>query len=283
MKHFFTSLFVLFACCAIAQPSLPQPSPGATAKQTVGLTDIEVVYSRPGKKNRKIFGELVPFNELWRTGANKATAISFNTDITIGGKAVKAGTYSLFTKPGKTEWTIILNSETELWGTGGFDEAKNVASFKVKSKSLSNTVETFTINFRNITENDAELFIQWDNTEASCKITVDCEAQAWKNIDESIKNVGDNWRIYVRSADYAVNKGKKLDEALAWTEKALAMEEYWWTYWVQARVYAAKGDYKNAQKSLKSSIKLGEETKDWGYGEKLEKLMEEYKTASKKK
>lgn len=276
MKSVFTSILALFAVVAIAQ-DLPQPSPAATVMQTIGLTEATVVYSRPGAKDRLVFGELVPFDKVWRTGANKATAVTFSNDVTFGGKPVKAGTYSLFTKPGKTEWMVMLNSETELWGSDNYKSENDVASVKVKSEKMAYMEETFTIGFTNVTEEGADMYIRWEGTSVTVKIGVDTEAAAWANIEASIKEAEGSWRNYVRAAQYAARSGKKLDEALVWTEKALAMEDYWWTYWVQADVYAAKKDYKSAVKSLKKSIALGEEIEGWSYGPRLEKMMEEYK------
>ncbi len=274
MKNLLTLVFILITATVMAQ-TLPQKSPGASVKQTIGLTDVEVVYSRPSAKDRKVFGELVPYNENWRTGANKATAITFAGDVNFGGKEVKAGTYSIFTIPSENEWTIILNSETELWGTNGYKEANDVVRIKMPAKKCE-FEETFTIGFNNLTESSANLFFKWERTVVNVKITVDAEAAAWANIESKIQEVEGSWSAYTRAADYAVRTGKNLDQALEWTNKSLAMNDSWWTLWVQAQVYAAKGDYKSAKKSLKRSIELGNKEENWGYGDTLNKLMEEY-------
>ena len=279
MRSLLSFLFIFTATVLVAQ-DLPQPSPSAEIEQMVGLTDIEVEYSRPGAKGRKVFGDLVPYGEMWRTGANKATAISFSNDVTFGGKDVKAGTYSLFTIPGENEWTIILNTETELWGTGNYNKENDVARVTVKPSKTGDFYETFTISFDDINDEGANLNLVWENTKATVKIGVDTDAAAWANVDAAIAEAEGAWRVYTRAADYAVRSGKNLDKALEWTNKSLEMYEYWWTYWVQAEVYAAQGDYKSAQKSLKKSIALGEETKGWSYGDRLNKLMEEYKSKS---
>ena len=223
---------------------------------------------------------MVPYNSIWRTGANKATAITFGDDVTFGGTEVKAGTYSLFTIPGEKEWTVMLNTETELWGAGNYNKENEVVSIKVKPTKTGDFYETFTISFDNISEEGADLNIVWENTKVSVKVGVDTEAAAWKNVESAIAEAEGAWRVYTRAADYAARSGKNLDKAIGWTEKSLEMNEYWWTYWVQAEVYAAKSDFKSAQKSLKKSISLGEEIDGWGYGERLNKLMEEYKSKS---
>jgi len=281
MKSFLTSLFILFTVGVFAQLKVPQPSPFSTVKQVVGLTDVEVAYSRPSAKGRKVFGDLVPFDQIWRTGANKATQLSFSTEVTINNTKIAAGNYSLFTIPGKGEWTIIINKETELWGTDGLDETMNVVKFKTKANSLGDKVETFTINFKNLTATGAEISISWENTEVSFGISVDSEAAAWASIESEIKAAESSWKVYYRAADYAANTGKNLDQALEWTKKALEIEEYWYTYNVQSKVYAAMGDYKNAIKSLQKSIDLGKKIEGWGYADMLNKQMEDYKSKSK--
>jgi len=271
-----TIIFAVATTALLAQPELPQPSPTATISQKVGLADVSITYSRPGVKGRTIFGDLVPYDKIWRTGANKATAITLGTDATIGGKEVSAGSYSIFTIPGKDEWTIIINSETELWGAGNYDEAKDVARFKVKPGKLAEKVESFTIDFGSFTDEGCNINMSWENTKVSFPLGVDAVAQAMANIEKEIAAVEGSWRVYVRSAQYMARTGKDLDKALEYTEMALAMKEYWWTYWVQAEVYAAKKDYKSAIKSMKKSIKLGEEIEGWSYKERLEKLLAEY-------
>jgi len=278
MKQVFTFIFALLALTVLAQPELPQASPTATLKQNVGLSEVEITYSRPGMKGRTIFGDLVPYDELWRTGANKATAITLSSEATIGGKKVPAGSYSIFTIPGKTQWEVIINKETELWGTGGYNKEDDVARFMVKPTKLNSAVETFTIDFRKFTDAGCEIFMQWENTEVSIALGVDANAQAWANIKSEVEKVEGSWRVYVRSAQYAANTGENLEEALTYIDKALEMQESWWTYWVQGQVYAAMKDYKKAQSSLKKSIKLGKEQKNWSYEKRITDLLAEYES-----
>ena len=114
-----------FAVLATAQVKTPQPSPSAEIKQIIGLTNVEITYSRPHRRDREVFGNLVPFDKMWRTGANKATSIRFGDDVVFGESKVKKGTYSLFTIPGENEWNVVLNSETELWGAGDYEALDN--------------------------------------------------------------------------------------------------------------------------------------------------------------
>src|SRR5665811_295946 len=150
MKNFF--YLMLAACiCAVsihsleAQVQAPSPSPTATLKQEVGLTDIEITYSRPGVKDRTIFGELVPYDQFWRTGANATTKVSFSDDVMIGGKKLEKGTYSLFTYPGKDEWTVIFSNSMSLPGADGYDKSNDAVRIQVKPEDHPTKLETFTI------------------------------------------------------------------------------------------------------------------------------------------
>lgn len=270
------ALFLFASNNSWAQPELPQPSPFCSITQTVGLSQITVAYSRPGVKDRTIFGELVPYDKMWRTGANKATRISFTSDVKINGSDVAAGDYSVFTIPGKDEWTIILNKETELWGTGGYDKAEDALRFTVKPQATKEKFETLTIEFANIKSDQTTLWLAWENTEVYFNIGVDTRKEAMSNIESEISSYEGGWRVYVRSANYLAEEGIELKKALAYTEKAIEIEEHWWSYWVQAEVYAKMNDYKSAVKSLKKSIKIGSENENWGYKERLEKLLKEY-------
>lgn len=284
MKHLFTFIFTLVAVVVLAQPELPQKSPTATIKQNVGLSTVEITYSRPGMKGRTIFGELVPYDKLWRTGANKATSITLSSEATIAGKKVPAGSYSLFTVPGKTQWEIVINKETELWGTGDYKKEDDVVRFKVNATKLSSNVESFTIDFKNFSNEGCDIVMMWEKTEVSFKVGVDANAQVWANINSEISKVEGSWKVYVRSAQYAAETKENLDDALEYIEKAMEMggDDSWWAYWVEGQVYAAMKDYKKAQASIKKSIKLGQEVKGWSYEQRLTDLLATYEAAAKK-
>lgn len=271
--------FSFFALTLSAQ-NMPQKSAACTITQTVGLTDVTVAYSRPDVDGRTIFGDLVPYNELWRTAANKATMVTFSDDVTVEGKSIPAGNYSLFTIPGKSKWTIIFNKETELWGTGGYKKEDDQARFEVDAQKIADNYETFTIDFSDIETESANMRISWENTQVSFSIKVNAQEQAWANINKGIADYERDWRVYVRAASFAVESGENLDKAIEWTNKALEVEEYWWTYMVQGQVYAAKKDYKNAIKSTKKSLALGNKMKEWGYKSRVEAQLKEYESKS---
>ena len=178
-----------FAATLSAQPAaapkidFPAASPTATLKQRVGLTDIEVVYSRPGVKGRTVFGVLEPWGEVWRAGANNTTKITFSTPVKFGGADVPAGTYGLFAKLGKDEWTIILTKAPEQWGAYAYDTKDDVARVAAKPMKLGELVETFTIDFNDIRDESATLNLIWEKTRVPVKIEVDVVSNVMPQIE----------------------------------------------------------------------------------------------------
>jgi hypothetical protein len=156
------------------QIEFPAPSPAATFKQQVGITDISVEYSRPSMRGRKIFGGLVPYGEVWRTGANSATKITFSTDVKFGGADVAAGTYALFTIPAEGEWTVILNNVTGQWGSYAYNAANDVTRISVKPTALPNPIDTFSIGVSNLSaEGSATLYLMWEKVRVPVEIKTD--------------------------------------------------------------------------------------------------------------
>ena len=152
---------------------LPQPSPFCKVEQRVGLTDITIEYCRPSARGRVVFGDLVPYGEIWRTGANASTKIEFSTDVVFGGRKVPAGRYALYTIPGKTEWTIILHRNLSHWGVGAYDESEDLLRLEVKRKTVPMT-ETFSMNFGNFRDEMADLTLQWEK--AAVTVTINCNS-----------------------------------------------------------------------------------------------------------
>ena len=164
--------------------STPMPSPKSTLTQLVGLTEVTITYHRPGVKGRVIFGDLVPYGELWRTGANNSTTIKVSDDVMFEGQIVSAGEYALFTIPEKNEWTIVL-SKSIGWGTGNYKEEEDVARFKVKSQLLAENVERFTIEIADITDSSARIILKWAKTGVSFNMTCDTDSKVMNQIKES--------------------------------------------------------------------------------------------------
>lgn len=246
-----------------AQVKTPQPSPAAKVEQTVGLTDISIAYSRPGVKGREIFGNLVPFGEVWRTGANKAVQFSTSTSIKFGGKDVPAGNYALYTVPKKDEWDVILYEETENWGTPGtWVDSLEAARVTVKTKGLTENVESFTISIDNILKGTtADLNISWAKTKVTVVIEAPTNEIAAKSIETTM--AGPSSGDYYSAASFYLESGKDLKQAHTWIKKAVEMrgEEAFWMLRKQSLIEAALGMKKEAiataTRSMNSADKAG--------------------------
>src|SRR4051812_21426162 len=193
----------------------PQPSPTCTLKQHVGLTDIEIVYSRPGVKGRKIFGGLVGYSEVWRTGANSATKITFSTPVKINGADIPAGTYGLFTIPGEKEWTIIINKGSAQWGAYQYNEKDDLVRVKATPVKLADSVETFTIDFDDIRDESATLDLIWEKTRVPIKLQVDLVSKLVPQI-EAAMSAPDGQKPYFQAAMFYYDHGQDLQKANKW-------------------------------------------------------------------
>jgi len=204
----------------------PQPSPTQTLKQDFGISSIDLIYSRPGMKGRKIFGDLVPFGKVWRTGANSATRIKFSDDVTIGGQVLKAGEYAIYTVPGEKEWELIINKGSANWGTE-YKQEDDILRVKATPVKLDQTIESFTMQFANVKSNSTDLQLMWDKTLVSVPITTDIDKKIMAQIDAALNK--DN-RPYFQAAMYYLETGKDLNQALAWFDKAIEQTPN--AYWV---------------------------------------------------
>lgn len=257
MKKF--KLFMLAALTTVftvQAQELPVPSPYAEVMQKVGLTDVKVEYSRPGVKERKIFGGLLKWGQVWRTGANASTKITFSTDANVGGEEIKAGTYSVFTRLEDGAFVVMLNSDVNA-SEGSFNADNNVLEAKAKVLE-SEMTETFTITFSNLTENTAELTFRWEKSKWSVPIKVEADEMAMKNIEQKIKEIENSYGAYNAAARYYLEHSKDLDQALAWSKKSVEISAQFWNTITLSKIYAAKGDYKNAIKVAEQSKALAE-------------------------
>ncbi len=279
LKNVFLATALIVSTIASAQLKTPQPSPSASVTQTVGLTDVTIDYSRPGMKGRAIFGDLVPFDKIWRTGANKATAISFNDDVSINGNDVKAGKYAVFTIPGKTEWTIIVNSNTELWGAGDYKKEEDVARFTVKSTQLNDAVESLTIDFSNFNQGEAQVNLSWENTRVSFPISTKAGEQVEKQIKTMLID-GPSAGTYYGAARYYLDNDKDMEQALAWINTAIEKRpSAFWYMHQKAKIQGKLGQTKEAIATAEKSMKMAGENEDgdYGYVANNKKLIEELK------
>jgi Protein of unknown function (DUF2911) len=271
---------------AQAQITTPQASPKGTVMQRVGLTDITIVYSRPGVKARQIFGTVVPFGKRWRTGANATTSIKFSDDVLIEGKKVAAGEYGIYTIPNKTEWLVVLNKNTKLGAdVDGFKDDQDVARFTIKPYKVASKVETFTIDFTDITPATANVALEWELTGAKFKVTADVDTKVIAQIDEKITKAatpapGD----LAAAAVYYLDNNKDLKQALAWMEKANAAEPTkFWNLNTEAKIRLKMKDYAGATKAAEASKKaaLAATPPNGEYVKMNEELMAEAKKMGK--
>jgi hypothetical protein len=260
-----------------AQIETPQPSPFTKVEQKVGLTDVTLEYSRPGMRERKVFGNLVPFGKMWRAGANKNTMITFSNPVKIDGQDLKAGSYSIFITPAATSWDVVFYSDTENWGTPGkWDDTKVAAKTTIETMQTTMNVETWTIGFDTLTNDSAELAFIWENTYASIKFEVPTDTAVTEAIEKTM--AGPTANDYYASAVYYMNADKDLDKAKIWMDKAMAMskEPAFWQLRQQSLLYAKMGDKKNAVATAKQSLEKSKEAKNADYVKMNEDSLKEW-------
>ena len=235
----------------------PQASPAASFKEHIGLTELSVEYSRPGVKGRKIFGGLVPYGEVWRTGANAATKISFNTDVNFGGTAVPPGDYALFTIPGPADWTMILNKVSGQWGSYAYDEKNDVARAKVKSASMPEMLETMTIGLNDVHDDSAMLVIAWEKTRVAVKIETDTVNVVAEQIEAAMK--ADGKKPYFQAAMFYYEHNLDLKKAVSWMDAAIKeTPDQMWMVYRQGLILAKSGDKPGALAAAKQSMQLAD-------------------------
>ncbi len=241
---FYLGLLVLLVVAmgpeAVAQIKLPPASSAQKVTQGLGINDVELTYNRPSMRGRQIFGGLVPYGEVWRTGANTVSSITFAESVTVAGQAVPAGTYGILTIPNPQEWTVILSKNSQQWGSYSYSEDEDQLRFKVKPTTLANAVETFTIDFADVTTNSLRVNISWENTQVGFDVTVDQDAAIMASIDEAMKG---EKKPYFPAAQYYYNNGKDINKALEWVNEAEKANDkaphikYW-----KARIQLKAGD-----------------------------------------
>lgn len=264
-----------FSFANAQQLKTPAPSPAQTIKQDFGLSDIELSYSRPGVKDRKIFGDLVPYGKVWRTGANNATTITFGDEVMIGGKKVPAGKYGLLTIPGADEWTMIISKQTDVSSPAAYKESEDVVRVKVKPATVGMKAETFTMQFANVQAESVELHMRWDDLMLSLPITANVEEKVMAQINNLMNK--DN-RPYFGAAMYYIEKGKDMNQALAWLDKAVEQSpNAFWIHHQRANTLARLGKKAEAKAAANKSMELAKTAKNDDYVRLNEKLLAELK------
>ncbi len=277
------SLFIacLFMTIAFmnAQVKTPQPSPSTKVIQTVGMTEVTLEYSRPGMKDRVIFGDLVPYDTMWRTGANKNTMITFADDVKIEGKDVLAGTYAIFIKPGKSSWDVYFYKDTENWGTPEkWSEDKVAAKVTIASMKTRDKVESFTIAFDHLRNNFAHLTFAWENTKAAVKLEVPTKAKALASIEKVMAGPSD--RDYFNAAGFYMDENMDMTKAKEMMDMAIEKrgeKKAYWYYRRLALINAELGDKKAAVKAAKTSLELAEKAGNTSYVAMNKKSLAEWK------
>jgi hypothetical protein len=253
-------MFMAAALCAQAQPRVdfPPPSPTCTLKQRVGLTDIEIVYSRPGVKDRSIFGGIVPYGQVWRTGANASTKISFSTDVKLNGKQIPAGKYALYTIPGEEEWTIILQTNLTA-GALNYNQKDDFVRFQTRSANIGQHIETFTMDFTNVRDDSATLYLIWDQTYVPIVMQLDVTDKVLAQIDAAMKAEGKKPSgFYYMAANFYFNHDQDLKKALGWLNTGLEDKPRiaYELLYLKARILAKQGDKDGATAAAKESKDL---------------------------
>jgi tetratricopeptide (TPR) repeat protein len=267
-KTLVTLTTALFALSATAQ-ELPVPSPLGEVEQKVGLTEVEIEYSRPSAKGRTIFGELVKYDEMWRLGANMATKLEISTPITLGGKEIAKGEYSMQAIPAENgDWTIIINSDAGLRGLSGYDEKKDVVRLTAKAMVNSYT-ETFTMGFDKITATSAVIAIEWEKLRVEVPFTVDTDKIAKANIEAAIKEGKDLDKVYASAASYFSNM-EDYKTALMYADKSLGVKKTHQAMFTKAGILKANGDIKGAIKAGKEALELANQAESKGWANYIE-------------
>jgi tetratricopeptide (TPR) repeat protein len=270
------SAFALFLLQADAQQlKTPSPSTTQTLKQELGLGSVELSYARPNARGRKVFGDLVPYGSVWRTGANAATTLTFSDEVTIGGTKVPAGKYGLLSIPTPNEWTLILTKQTDVTSPAAYKPESDIVRVKATTMQIPMPMETFTMQFANVRSNSAELHIMWENTAVSLPILMDVDSKVMAQINNMMNK--DN-RPYFQSAMYYLETGKDLNQALAWFDKAVEQQpNAFWVHHQRANALAKLGRKDEARKTAMKSMDLARQAQNMDYVRLNEKLISDLK------
>jgi hypothetical protein len=249
-----------------AQIQTPAPSPAAKIEQKVGLTDVSIEYSRPAMRGRTIFGDLVPYGKLWRTGANLRTVVTFSDDVTVGGKALKSGSYAILTIPQADKWEVIFYTEHQGGGAPAeLDESKVAARVSVDVYPMPMAIQSFTISIDDVTSGSAVIGILWENAYVGVSFEVPTDAKVAANIKKVMDGPG--FGDYYASASYYFAEGKDIAQAKKWIDKAMSMTDTprFWQLRQQSLIYAKAGDKKGAIAIAKKSLADAEKSKNADY------------------
>lgn len=224
-----------------AQIDLPRPSPKASVSQFVGVTEFTIRYSSPGVKGRKIWGELVPYGEVWRTGANENTTLTASTPFSLGGKEFPAGTYGLQTIPTTSDWTLILSKDAELWGAFNYNQEHDALRMQVKPQAVAESQERMTFSFEDTTDTATTVVLRWEKLRLPFTLTVDTNKQVVDKVQRTVR-----WQDPLQAANYCIQNNTCLEDASRWLDASIALQETFTNLRAKALLLGKKGDKKGA-------------------------------------
>lgn len=266
MKHFLIIILLMsgiFLGANAQEFHMPKPSPTVSVDQGFSTSFIKLKYSRPSVKDRVIFGQLIPYGKIWRTGANEATKITFGEDVSLSGHPIKAGTYELYTIPGKQEWKIILNSKSDNWGAAGYDKKENTLSFSVPVKHLNTPQESFLISIEDLINNSCNIVLSWADVSVSFPVKADNNERILSHLDQALKG---EKPPYAQAAGYYLSTNQKLDNALKYASLAIkGNPKAYYLYWLQARIYQKLGKHQEAVDAAKKAAELAKDHPAFAY------------------
>lgn len=264
---------LLFATGLVAQIKTPASSPTATVSQAVGLAKVTIEYSRPSVKGRKIFGDLVPFDKVWRTGANKITTIQFDKDVTLNGQKIAAGSYGVYTFPGQKTWSIAINSDDKQWGAYEYDAKKDVLRLSANAEKLPKLVEHFTIAFDKFTPTSMDVVLSWEKTAVRFTLAHDPHEQIMAAIKAETAKPDAKADTYAAAAEYYMEKNLDLTQALTWANKVLETDKNWWSYYLRADVASRLNRCDLAAADAKIALEGATKDKDTSYIKKCNAVL----------
>lgn len=271
------ALFCFAAGSARAQLQLPRPSPQGKVSQTVGLTEITVEYSSPAVKGRKVWGALVPYGQVWRTGANQATKVTFSKDVTVGDTAVPAGSYALFAIPDQKAWTLILNKNFNQNGAFDYKKELDVVRVEAQPKAIPHR-ERLAFAVADFTDDAASLDLDWEKVRVSLPIKLNTQAQALAGIKAMTDGA---WAPLNSAARYMLESKKDYDAGLQLVDRSIASKEHWFNLWTKSQLLAAKGRYREAYTYAEKAKQLGDKTPDAFFmADDVKKALQEWKGKS---
>jgi DUF2911 family protein len=287
IKNLFFVGFAALLASNLSAQELPQKSPAASTAYTIGLTKITIDYSSPAIRERTIWGEVVPYDEIWRAGANKATTIEFSTDVSLEGKELVAGKYAFFViaKAGDdAKWTVIFNKVADQWGAYQYDESNDALRVDVKPQFKKVNQERLTYSIHDQTADKGYFKMAWGKARLYVRFKVDVLEAALANVDKALEEAKDEdkWAIYAKGADFLLDLEKETRQAMEWADKSTSLREHSWNLYIKAQAQAASGDYSGAVTTAAKSAEVGMANADDHFYEdskaEIEKTVADWKT-----